>query len=364
MPTIVSIQLLRAIAAIAVVLVHFNGVELMLTGRTNETPVLYPLASGVDLFFVISGFIMVTSSNDLFGAERASSLFLMKRLARIVPLYWLTTLLIIPAEMMHPTWQTLLGSLLFIPSRIPTGQIVPINGVGWTLNFEMFFYALFAVAVCWRRSIAVPALIAFMVAAVVAGAVFMPHEAILQYWSDPIILEFVFGMLIALLYVRRVSLPALVRILLICVGIGALWHYGHYIPAAGMPSGYRALFCGIPAAMIFTGTVLGKPVKYIEGGWLGSVVNLLGGASYALYLIHPLVGSMIFRMWQGDLNQFPIHHVFAGALAVAICLSIAGHLLFEKPVLRLVQNFLRPRRSVIPSQAETPDAVASAVSSD
>ena len=118
-----------------------------MTGHADDPIPLYSLASGVDLFFVISGFIMVYSSEDLFGARGAWRTFLTRRLVRIVPLYWLTTAITIPLMSLTVDWQSLLGSYFFIPYRAPSNAIVPLHGVGWTLNLEMFFYVIFAAAI-------------------------------------------------------------------------------------------------------------------------------------------------------------------------------------------------------------------------
>jgi exopolysaccharide production protein ExoZ len=88
--SLLSIQILRAVAALAVCGVHFDQMTLMLAGHSNDPIPLYPLAAGVDLFFVISGFVMVYSSEPLFGRSGSPKEFLVRRLARIVPLYWLT----------------------------------------------------------------------------------------------------------------------------------------------------------------------------------------------------------------------------------------------------------------------------------
>src|ERR1700730_16181483 len=142
MRAIVSVQALRAIAALAVVLCHADQIHRWLLGLKDPYP-LEQLASGVDLFFVISGFVMVYSSRDLFAVKGAARTFFTRRVARIVPPYWAVMVIAIPLMALPSDWRSLLGSYLFIPYRAPGDNIVPVYGVGWTLNFEMFFYALF-----------------------------------------------------------------------------------------------------------------------------------------------------------------------------------------------------------------------------
>ena len=133
------IQGLRAIAALSVSVVHFNTLWLILQGRGSEPMILYPLASGVDIFFVISGFIMVYSTERLFGQAHAPLVFLAKRLARIVPLYWLTMSIAILVQQTPIDPITLIKSYLFMPFATPDGEMHPIYGIGWTLEFEIFF---------------------------------------------------------------------------------------------------------------------------------------------------------------------------------------------------------------------------------
>lgn len=135
-----SIQLLRAVAAIAVVTQHV------------PIPIFGDGLWGVDLFFVISGFIMCHAT------ARSGRNFFLKRIIRIVPLYWLGTLFIYALALTLPQLLNtttanpvdLLKSLLFIPF-IKGGIPVPIVFQGWTLNYEMFFYGLFWISLLVSR---------------------------------------------------------------------------------------------------------------------------------------------------------------------------------------------------------------------
>ena len=344
MNSIVSIQALRAVAAISVALVHFNAVALMLVGTADAPLVLYPLASGVDLFFVISGFVMVYSSEPLFAAPGGSKTFFMRRLARIAPLYWLTTAIAIPLMSLPVTWGTVVQSYFFIPYLQPNGNMVPLHGVGWTLNFEMFFYLTFAVALFLPRRIAVPLLSAVLCGAVMLGSFLSPSFAPLRYWSDPIILEFVFGMLIALIYrQQRTLLPMWARLCIITASAATVWFFAPRMP----PSGYRALEWGLPAALIVAASVLG-PQK-VWSGLTATVAKKLGDASYSIYLIHPLVGAAIFLLWRYNLGYLGYldHRVVFGRFAFMVAgfvfmivLSMATYRYLEKPFTAFIRRRL------------------------
>ena len=158
------VHLLRAAAALAVMsLMRINLRFLM--GIGDYVPDFPMGAAGVDLFFVISGFVMVVASADLFGQRGAPPYFFLRRLARIVPLYWLLTgifVFILFAGRHHSSsWLSaseVVTSLLFIPHSLPNGAVAPVYGLGWTLNYEMMFYVVFSAVLFLRPRIAIPTL--------------------------------------------------------------------------------------------------------------------------------------------------------------------------------------------------------------
>jgi len=338
MRAIISVQALRAIAALAVALCHFDILRVQLHGLKGPYP-LEQLASGVDLFFVISGFVMVYSSGDLFATRGGAMTFFARRLARITPLYWLMTAIAIPVMSLPRDWGSLLGSYLFIPYRAASGNIVPIYGVGWTLNFEMYFYILFSAAIFLRRTIAIPALCAALCLIVLLGHLLQPTLAPLQFWSDPIILEFAFGMMLALLHAKGVRLPIPIRILFGVVGVVAIGFFNPPMP----PTGYRVIQWGIPAAMIVAGTILGREINF---GKMRATVKVLGDSSYALYLTQGLMTVAVLIGWQHGLNQYPMVLVLFLALVTVQLISIAMYYFFEKRLSKFLQPVLVPHLDV------------------
>src|SRR5262249_37013005 len=157
------------------------------------------------LFFVISGFVMVYSSERLFGRPGAPIKFFARRLARILPLYWAATAILVWFVVPYASTKAVLGSLFFAP-HLPVES--PLLFVGWTLIFAMFFSAVFGIALfASGRSAVVAGATVFMISFVLLG----PAQALTGLWSppassgvaylaDPIVFEFVFGMLIALAY--------------------------------------------------------------------------------------------------------------------------------------------------------------------
>ena len=187
-----------------VVLAHLSvSFEALFSLKT--TPNFFMGNVGVDLFFVISGFIMVYSSEAIFGSPGASGTFLRRRLVRIVPLYWAATAFQCylyyrfgGAEIYAPLWRNLISSLFFLPIPRDDGSVVPVLMVGWTLNFEMLFYVVFALAVTQRRMSAVIFTTVTLGSLVIFGLVAGPHLPIyIRHLTNPLILEFLMGTWIA-----------------------------------------------------------------------------------------------------------------------------------------------------------------------
>lgn len=333
---LISVQALRALAALSVVLVHFEYIGHALTGRLNDQLSLYPLASGVDLFFAISGFIMVCSSASLFSQEGAWRIFITRRLSRIVPLYWVATAAAIGVFSASESWRMLISSLLFIPYKTAAGTFFPVDAGGWTLNYEMFFYVLFACAISLPRTAAVASVGGFLIALVTLFHFIPAPDERLFYWSDPIVLEFVMGMAIGLLHQRyRIKLPTFLRLVMVAVGVGAIWFSA---PAGIIPSGARMLVWGVPMALLLAGTVLGPEPDF---RWLGRPLKALGDASYALYLLHPIVaGTIIHLSLRGAFGGFRLHTILPAGVLVSILLSLAVYRYFERPTTKRLQGLL------------------------
>jgi exopolysaccharide production protein ExoZ len=177
---IYNIQILRAIAAYLVV---FHHIQSHFVDNHSVAAVSNIGIIGVDIFFVISGFIMILTTS---GEARSPLSFWRDRLVRIVPLYWLATFSLVGLSLigLAPTglhgWdlQDLLASLLFIPEVRADGAGMPILFVGWTLNYEMFFYLLFGLALLLRNQLlSVVALTGLFLGLAIAGRILRPRPS-------------------------------------------------------------------------------------------------------------------------------------------------------------------------------------------
>ncbi len=338
MQTIISIQVLRALAAMAVAVSHFQFDLQRTFGLGAALPRLGYGNAGVDLFFVISGFVMVYASEPLFGRRDGPAAFFVRRLIRIVPIYWLVTTLYValafslPGHKITYSAQHIIASYVFIPWPRTDGVMQPVVGQGWTLNYEMLFYAVFALAIVAPRRVAV-ALVALVlgVAVLIGTLVSLPEP--LAFWCDPMLLEFVFGMGLGLAYREGVRLRPIGGWLLILAGLVGFWlapwpDWGY--------SGTRFLTWGLPAVLMVAGAAFGQ--LCVSRHWWPVV--LLGEASYALYLLHSIpVRAVLQGAGWLKLDIAAAPWLYLGlATTGAIALAVAVHLAFERPVTRALRR--------------------------
>jgi len=338
--SIFSIRVLRALAALAVMAGHAQEDLVRRVGLAQALPDMKVGYAGVDIFFVVSGFIMVHASDRLFGTPDGAHNFLKQRLIRIVPLYWTVTTLYLAIALAAPhlphkaySPSMVAASYLFFPWLASDGLEEPVVGQGWTLNYEMLFYILFCIGVTRPRYQAVLLVSSVLAIAVLAGNIFaLPMP--LTYWSHEIVLEFVFGMALGLVYMSGIRLRRWSRMLLISTGLLLL---GRTAWESGAEELHRSLVWGIPAALILAGAVLGAS----SGPWTGARwIGVIGDASYALYLIHPLVGRSVREVFVrsgADLVAASWLYL-ATAAAATIVAALAVHFWFERPITRALRE--------------------------
>ena len=325
-----TIQALRFLAAFAVVGIHSS---LYTHERLDPLlPVYDHGANGVRLFFVISGFVMIMSSQKLMTAARGWSVFAVKRVLRIVPLYWaitalkLVVLLVTPAGVLHAKvdWIYIAKSFAFIPASNVDGSIAPLLGVGWTLNFEMFFYALFAIALLLRvRPVLFIAPVLLVLSALsLVRAPDWPTP--LHFWSDPIVLDFLAGMLIARWCQQERALP--VSLSWIGIVAGLIWLFAPMkIP---MPFLASSLLTTAAASLVVIGAASLEPRI---GQRMPRFAVFMGAASYSLYLVHPLTAPIAPQIFH-KVGFIQPYLSVAASILIASAAGALCHLLVELPL--------------------------------
>lgn len=330
-----ALQYLRAFAAIIVVVGH--AVQIIPLHGRGDLFLDFPIGgAGVDIFFIISGFIMC---HIYASRQTGAGAFFKRRLARVGPAYWIVTiatsiaLLIMPSLFRSSDFSVplFLASMAFLawPNPGLGGEAMPVFLIGWTLNYEFFFYGLFALAIA-----AIPARPWWGVSAIfgscwLVGSIIDPLDSVAEFYLHPITAEFVAGMVIWRAHQHGLLRSAVLGWLGILLGLGLLFWVNMAVPV-GRTDALRTLAWGGPGVLLVAGAV----ALDVSGRTPASPLwKLLGDASYAIYLIHFLVLGFVRLIW----SRFTLKEHFGDLWLVAIALlisliaSLIFHLFIEKP---------------------------------
>ena len=345
------VQVMRALAALSVLVQHsFHEAQ-----RFNPSPTLgflerLPWHIGVDVFFVISGFIMMHTAAATFGKPGAARAFMLRRLIRIVPPYWFfTTLMVVATLVLADRLNTArfeplhaLLSYLFVPHLRPgfPDQIHPILALGWTLLYEMFFYMAFALALFLNQKKGLTALFVGFVLLFLCAKAGLFTPGLNVFWSDTIMFAFFLG-IFAWLALRDDAHPNALTALagFAFAGVAVGW-------LTGLAETERLFQLDFPAVLIFLALYrlpLGRsPVALM--------LIALGDASYTLYLSHPftvnaLSATFIKSHMSDKLGVWPTTWLYIVAcLAVSAIVAFVVYTKAEAPLTRAILRRFLPKR--------------------
>lgn len=348
-----NIQALRGVAVMLVLIAHLTKIEEKYFSGEPILPAFLSIGiSGVDIFFVISGFVMVHVTRRSTAGLPDASEFFAHRVARIYPLYWFYSLLVLAVFLIRPTWVNsaqgnqveLLASFMLLP--LPQGEM-PLLAVGWSLIHEMYFYVAFGLFLLAPRRFLGPILVAWF-GAVCAWRAFdvTSESATVQLVTHPLTLEFIAGALIGLIHhTQRGRCPRtaiVVGVVFWCAAYAVFSQtVGHGMAAVEWR---RVIVFGVPASLIVYGAViLERDAKSVLPRWMTRV----GDWSYSIYLSHLLVVSAAGRLWQ----MLHVEIAWVNGLALvaffsaAILYGQASYLLVERPLRQVMRLRLLPALS-------------------
>jgi len=361
-----SVQALRAIAALLVVWVHsIDAAEVF--NRPRQSNFFHWEnygACGVDIFFAISGFIVSRvavravaahfAANETHFTFSAARVFFTRRITRVFPLYWiLTAVVVLEAELgrYNVHWHSVnwLPTIFLFPSLHSLSN-VPLLSLGWSLMFEMYFYAVLAAFMLWTPKSIVRNTMVFLCGMVVLGLGIGIHRPVLAVWMNPMLLEFVFGCCIGLVYSRYGVGSQRIHRAGIWIGIG-----GAILLVASIFTGYggaseqgrimRGDYCwlrvgvwGIPAALLVGGVIFWNPAMR---SFPARFLVFLGDASYSIYLCTIPARSFVEHYWR-IFGRFGLDAgVFFGAL-FCTAVGVVCYLVLERPMMRAFHNWYKP----------------------
>ncbi|ACE91427.1 MULTISPECIES: acyltransferase family protein [Rhizobium] len=343
-----SVQYLRAVAAIAVTIFHVA----FIFGWN-----FVPLAAGVDLFFIISGFIMWTISD---AKPTAPLQFIRNRIQRVLPIYWICTLLFVVAATVSPKnydnavfgAADIIRSLLFVPYADGTGVVQPVLVPGWTLNYEMFFYTAFCLVLFLKgRTERLLAITGFLMLCVAIG-LFAPVTPYSIVYASPLLLEFLAGIVIAFVMSRADVTSTKLSVALMVLGLVS-------IAASSFldkPNGFiRVLVWGVPSVLIVLGALVAERASlFPKLTWL----KILGDSSYSLYLTHMIaIGVAKLAIYIAGVERWTAPLALRIPLLVVttiFCVSVGLVFYFcvEKKIAQFLKRLERDRRAASYMPAE------------
>ena len=347
-----SIQALRGIAVIGVVVFHSLSIEQKYSGGDLLLPEFLRLGqSGVDLFFVISGFIMVNVTTGRFARSGEVMRFLWGRLTRIYPTYWFYFFLTAAIFLIKPNWVNssqghqvqFISSFLLLP-----GNQLPLVMVAWSLIHELWFYLVFAILLNFHERLLLPSLFLWGVLVTIINLLFdiTDFSVGVHIVLHPYSLEFVIGALVAI-FISKKRVPetsarsaVLIIALFLSVGIPIVYAFDVLEQESIiLRVGVMGTLYGL---LVFSIVTLEKSSKLT----VPKSLQFIGDISYTVYLSHLLILSAIGRLW---LVASPApHSLLDNMLACLIMLAAVvgygwlGYRLVEKPILQ-VSHRLRAR---------------------
>jgi exopolysaccharide production protein ExoZ len=344
-----SLQAVRGLAAILVLLHHTTNLAVQKQGQQFFNGIFAPGNMGVDLFFVLSGFIIYYIHHKDIGKKDKYKAFLSKRFIRIYPTYWIVALILLPLYFIIPSigesysrnpWYLIKSFLLFPQS------VHPIVGPGWTLTHEMFFYLIFSLLILIKPKYSKPIFISWLFISFclfVSSFFFENSHYYLNFIFSSLNLEFAFGSLSAFLILRYNSkFKFLLYFGLISVIIS--WSIKIFTSV----NIHEVISWGIPSALIIIGCVSYELDKNVK---IPKIIKYFGDASYSIYLIHGfalLAGHYVFKYL--DLYRYGSLSFLILAIFSLFCGCIF-HSIIEKPFLAYLRFKIKSNPNTVAKKA-------------
>ena len=335
-----NIQALRGIAVLSVLMFHLVAIESIYGGtQTILTDIFGFGMFGVDLFFVISGFIMVTITKDQEQNAKQALIFLYHRVSRIYPIYWVYTSLVLVVYLIKEVKGTneveidILASFLLYPSATPL-----LIAVGWTLIHEIYFYTVLFFSLLLTSKKVISGVIFIWGASVIILNISLESPSLLlRFVTHPLTLDFIGGYFLAkYLYSEHNStLKTSTLMTLATISIAAaIFAYNYYYGLTGHAEPlrwWRILIFGSPAMI----TVFCFYKAERNGYFINSLLVAIGNASYSIYLTHILTLILIGKVW----GIFSIDSIYDNIIMLpvlfisAIAVGVLSYIYIEKPLL-------------------------------
>jgi exopolysaccharide production protein ExoZ len=341
------VQILRFVAASSVVAFHAYGTALKyLPGQNAHVGSLFRYGDhGVDIFFVISGFIICYST---YFTKTNWLTFLSRRLQRIVPTYWLYTLamvvlaFVVPRAFSDTDWINLQSVVLSMTFLSFTQEKMPIVFVGWSLEYEMLFYLTVTILLFRAQKVWDDLIVIFSVLTILSNLPARPSlQAFDVFFTNPILLEFVYGVIVAKLFLRQRVTPLAMAAVSVATFISFVSDPTSRVIVAGLPS----------CALVMVAAVLSRRQR--QPSTAERILGVLGDASYSIYLVHVFVISAVLKLLV-KIGALPIDLAILVAMLCAILAGYCSYVCLERPSLQFFRRLRTSRQAFISPAASKP----------
>jgi exopolysaccharide production protein ExoZ len=342
-----NIQALRAIAALLVILSHALHEATGIAAQFGHGPLtsgFHPWTAAVDVFFIMSGFILLAISYEKFGTPNSSREFFLRRLVRAVPLYWLLTSLVLLTALRMPTMlnvpiadaRQVLASYLFWPYPRGEGELRPVLALGWTMNLEFFFYILLALSLAFSRRLGLSLLGTVLVGVVLLQQMHPIASDATRFYGGAMTLDFVLGMGIAIAYRSGLRLPAWLCWSAAIVAVAIILQ-----TESANPDELKWFWTiSLPACLLVAAAVFGPQLPRSRS-WQRWLI-LVGDACYSTYLLQPFALRPAAKLWTvviGDRISLWVFVAFGSSLAILGGLACFHY--FETPLTKYLNRKMR-----------------------
>lgn len=338
-----NIQALRGVAVLLVVAYHLSLIEQKYGGSKTIISDQFGFGIfGVDLFFVISGFIMATITRGKFGIKKYAVKFIFNRATRIYPTYWFYTILALIIYLINPMWVNssqgnqvdIFTSFFLLPS-----STLPLVLVGWTLIHEIYFYLIFFLILLLSPEKKMPAVILLWGIGILLFAIFFkPHNPFTKVAFHPLTLEFIGGCFLSILFHKKkwemnLQIVIIFTFSILLASLYGFNVYQNYTGQSELTGFWRIIILGLPGLITVYCLINVEQHGYVAN----SVLIKIGDASYSIYLSHIFTLSAIGRMWSIFSNDDVYDNIIVIPILfiIVVIVGIMSYNLIEKPLLKL-----------------------------
>lgn len=347
---IIGLQYLRGIAALMVVFIH---AKVAVNHFVPSTRLILPDQGfvqfgkyGVDIFFVISGMVMYITIGKCMRSDRGIGDFIIKRLIRVAPAFWMSLLLyaialMVTGKIPDDAFRKFVTSAMFLFYPSESWKAETIYAISWTLNFEVYFYMSLALMCC----------IFGKYGRVATGVLFCTYTFLFYNWGSlnfiqrlffsPIHLEFIFGMICGYVYQKKILQN--IKLSVLCFAVGLFLIVGTNVWGVGDE---RIIYVGVPSLLCVLGAI---NISFNEKSFVHKALMKLGDASYSIYLIHTIsfiVLSTFLRCIGYKITNYTGTIILYAAMIIfALITSMIFSYYLEKPVIRLLTNVVFKRNN-------------------